>query len=180
MRRQDLEHVLGAAANISGETEFVVVGSQAILGSYPSAPDDLLRSMEADIYPKDSPEKAVDIEGSLGDGSSFHQTHGFYAQGVGPETAKPPEGWQARLVKMDVRPRPGTEGKVVAYCLEVHDLVLSKLVAGRERDWEFAQDALRVGIVDADVLVSRIDALPVSGAKREYIRRMLGGIRQST
>ena len=32
MRREDLEHVVGAAANVAGEDEFVVVGSQAILG----------------------------------------------------------------------------------------------------------------------------------------------------
>ena len=48
MRRADLEHVVAAAAQIVGEHEFVIVGSQAILGSYPDAPPSLLRSQEAD------------------------------------------------------------------------------------------------------------------------------------
>jgi hypothetical protein len=52
MRRDELEHVIGAAANITGEDEFVVIGSQAILASYPDAPPELLISMEADVYPR--------------------------------------------------------------------------------------------------------------------------------
>lgn len=92
MRRDQLEHVISAAATVVEESWFVVVGSQAILGTHPDAPDVLLRSMEADIYPLESPAKAVKIDGALGDGSSFHRTFGYYAHGVGPETAKPPAG----------------------------------------------------------------------------------------
>jgi hypothetical protein len=68
MRRADLEHVIAAAAQVVGEIEFVVVGSQAILASYPEAPEALLRSQEADIYPRRAPEKALEIDGALGDG----------------------------------------------------------------------------------------------------------------
>jgi len=46
MNRSELEHVLGAAANAVGEHAFVVIGSQAILGSFPDAPEELLRSMK--------------------------------------------------------------------------------------------------------------------------------------
>lgn len=69
MRREDLYHVVAAAAQIVGESEFVVVGSQAILGSHADAPEALLRSQEVDIYPRSAPEKAIAIEGALGDGS---------------------------------------------------------------------------------------------------------------
>jgi hypothetical protein len=105
MRRSDLEHVVGAAANVTGEDDFVVIGSQAILGPYPTAPEELLRSMEADIFPLRRPELSDEIDGALGDGSQFHRTHGYYAHGVGPETAKAPRGWQDRLVRVDVPPR---------------------------------------------------------------------------
>jgi hypothetical protein len=98
MRREDLDHVVAAAAQIVGETEFVVVGSQSILGSHPDAPEALLRSQEADIYPRWAPDKAIEIEGALGDGSRFQQTFGYYAHAVGPETAKAPRGWEDRLV----------------------------------------------------------------------------------
>jgi hypothetical protein len=47
MRREDLYHVVAAAAQIVGESEFVVVGSQAILGSHADAPEALLRSLRS-------------------------------------------------------------------------------------------------------------------------------------
>lgn len=42
MKREDLEHIIAAAATISGEDEIMVLGSQAMLASFPDAPDDLL------------------------------------------------------------------------------------------------------------------------------------------
>jgi len=84
VRRADLEHVIGAAANATGEDEFVVIGSQAVLGPFPDAPAALLRSIEVDIYPRRDPGKSDVIDGALGDGSRFHETHGFYAHGVLP------------------------------------------------------------------------------------------------
>jgi len=44
-------------------------------------------SAEADIYPLQAPELAEKIEGAIGEGSQFHQTFSYYAQGVGPHTA---------------------------------------------------------------------------------------------
>ena len=35
MNRQELEHIVRAAAGITGETEFIVIGSQSILGNFP-------------------------------------------------------------------------------------------------------------------------------------------------
>jgi hypothetical protein len=55
MRRDELEHVIRAAASVAGENEIVVVGSQAILGQFPDAPDALLFSQEADVYPRARP-----------------------------------------------------------------------------------------------------------------------------
>lgn len=176
MRRADLEHVVGAAANALGEDAFVVIGSQAILGPCPDPPEALLRSMEVDLFPKRSPERAIEIDGALGDGSPFHQAFGYYAHGVGPETAKAPDGWEERLVEIEIRPRPGSERTPRAYCLEPHDLVLAKCAAGRDRAWEFATDAVRGGVVDLGILLSRADDLPLSGDQRGAIRRRLEGL----
>lgn len=176
MKRSDLEHVVAAAADISGEYEFIVIGSQAILGSMPNAPENLLFSMEVDIYPRANPEKAESIDGAIGDGSLFHGSFGFYAHGVGPETAKPPAGWEERLVRIEIPPRVGSGRAAVAYCLEPHDLVLAKCVAGRERDWEFARDAMTAGIVARETLLSRIESLPVSQQERSRIKAMIEGI----
>jgi len=41
MQRSQLEHVIRAASAITGATEIVVIGSQAVLGQFPDAPADL-------------------------------------------------------------------------------------------------------------------------------------------
>ncbi|MBM3890127.1 MAG: hypothetical protein FJ388_13515 [Verrucomicrobia bacterium] len=91
MNRRQLEHVLRASGSIVGCRDIVVVGSQAILGAHPDAPPELLASIEADVYPLDAPEKADLIDGCIGELSPFHQTFGYYAHGVGPETAQLPK-----------------------------------------------------------------------------------------
>lgn len=176
MRREQFEHVIAAAAEVSEEEEIVVIGSQAIFGSVPDPPPEMLLSMEADVYPRHAPEKATEIEGSLGDGSPFQGMNGYYAHGVGPETAKAPAGWEERLVRVQIRPRVGQKREVVALCLETHDLVLAKCVAGRDRDWEFAQAAIDAGLVEVDELRQRLWELPQPPADPERILEMLDGI----
>jgi uncharacterized nucleotidyltransferase DUF6036 len=162
VNRQQLEHVIAAAANIIDLDEFVVVGSQAVLGTVSVAPSSMLISMEADVYPLRQPERAIEVDGALGDGSPFQRTYGYYAHGVGPETAKLPRGWEDRRARVDVPPRHGSKRKPVAFCPEIHDLVLSKLAAGRERDIDYAREAKAHGLVDPDVLGERVVDLPVS------------------
>jgi hypothetical protein len=99
---------------VTGLDEFVVVGSQAILGSLEQPPESMLQSLEVDIYPLRDPRATDLIDGALGDGSQFHVAFGYCPHGVGPETAKAPAGWQERLVKRDVPSRPGSEGTIVA------------------------------------------------------------------
>jgi hypothetical protein len=153
-----------------------VVGSQAILGQFPDAPESLLFSQEADVYPRGNPERSIEIDGALGDGSQFHATHGYYAHGVGPETAKAPAGWEARLVAITAPARVGgKDSQVRGWCMEAHDLVLAKCAAGRERDWEFAQDAIAHGLVDPAELLKREPDLPVSPEHREHLRSLLVG-----
>lgn len=174
MRRVDLEHVVAVAAQISDEVEFVVIGSQAVL-AVDDPPPELLRSMEVDIYPRNAPEKAEAIDGSLGDGSPFHRAYGYYAHGVGPETAKAPTGWQDRLIAISIPPRPASSKEAVALCLEAHDLVLAKCARGEDRDWEFAEDALAAGLVSLETLLERADDLPLPEDSRAHVRRMLKG-----
>jgi hypothetical protein len=176
VRREDFDHIIGAAAEATGEDEFIVVGSQAIVGAQDDPPDSLLESIEADIYPLHDPGGADSIDGALGEGSQFHVAYGYYAHGVGPETAQAPRGWQERLVRVDVPPRPGSIRAPVAWCLESHDLVLAKSVAGRERDWDYVAEALRARIVDIDVLLERVRDLPVPVALRRHIDKTLRGL----
>ncbi len=176
MTRAELEHVIGAAANALGEDAFVVIGSQAILGSCPEAPAGLLRSMEVDLFPKEHPDRAIEVDGALGDGSPFHQAFGYYAHGVGPETAQAPAGWEDRLVPVDIPARVGSAQSPRAYCLEPHDLVLAKCAAGRDRDWEFAKEAVVGKVVESQVLLSRASGLPLDEKQVLDIHRRLEAI----
>ena len=176
MQPEDFEHVLAAAAEVTGQDEFVVIGSQAILGSFAQPPEGLLQSLEADIYPLRDPASADAIDGALGDGSQFHLAFGYYAHGVGPETAEAPKGWQERLVRREIPRRVASTRSPVAWCLEVHDLVLSKCVAGRKRDWDYAAEALKGGLVEAEVLLRRVPDLPVTDELRTHVERTLRAI----
>lgn len=92
MQRLQLEHIIRAAAGITGADQFVVIGSQAVLGQFPHPPAELLVSIEADLFSLRSPHHADLIDGSIGEGSPFHQTFGYYAHGVAEETAVLPAG----------------------------------------------------------------------------------------
>jgi hypothetical protein len=79
-----LEHIIRAAATVADDRDIVVVGSQAILGQHPDAPRTLLVSRDADVFPRNHPERADLIEGALGEESYFDETYGYYAHAVGP------------------------------------------------------------------------------------------------
>jgi hypothetical protein len=174
MNRAQLEHVIRAAATIADDDELIVIGSQSVLGQFPDAPAELRVSNEADVFPKNRPERWDLIDGSIGEGSPFHVTFGYYAQGVEEGTPVLPEGWKSRLVPVR---GPGTRG-ATGWCLEVHDLVVSKLVAGREKDDVFVRAAVQHRLVDRSTLLERVEHAPVSAERRAelaaWVRRLFG------
>ena len=152
MKRGQLEHLIRAAATVADDDELIIIGSQAVLGEFPDAPDELCVSNEADVYPKNKPERWEVIDGTLGELSPFHETYGYYAQGVEEGTAVLPQGWKDRLVPVRT---PATRG-ATGYCLEIHDLVISKYVANREKDRRFVQACIRHQLVARDALEQRL------------------------
>lgn len=163
MQRPQLEHIIRAAAGITGATEIVVIGSQAVLGQFPEAPADLLVSIEADVFTFRNPDDADLIDGSIGEGSPFHQTFGYYAHGVAEETAILPAGWKDRLVTV----RNTNTGNGCGLCLEVHDLAVAKLAAGREKDASFIAGLIRHKLVDVALIESRLRQSSLSGERLE-------------
>lgn len=169
MNRSQLEHIIRAAGTIAQDDEIIVVGSQAILGQYPDAPATLLVSLEADVFPKNYPDRADLIDGSIGEGSPFEKSFGYYAHGVSSDTAVLPAGWENRLVAVK---NENTRG-VCGWCLEVHDIVLSKQVAGREKDISFLRESVRCGYVRREILLDRLGTMSLSDAVRERVRERI-------
>jgi hypothetical protein len=167
--RSQLEHLIRAAADIADDDEIVVIGSQAILAQFPDAPASMRVSVEADVFPRNRPERAELIDGSIGELSPFHDTYGYYAQGVGEATAILPEGWQDRLIVLQSENTRGAKG----LCLEVHDLLIAKAIAGREKDLDFLNDAARHGLADHATLIERLDRVSVDPATKEKTCRSI-------
>jgi uncharacterized nucleotidyltransferase DUF6036 len=165
MRRIDFEHLLRAAADVVDD-ELVVIGSQAVLGQVPDPPESLMRSVELDVYPRNHRERADQIDAALGDGSPFHEAYDYYAHAVGSETPVAPAGWEGRLIRVDVAAIGARAEPVVAWCMEIHDLVIAKLAAGRPHDLEFTDEAIRSGLVEVEQLRLGVELLPANDRER--------------
>ena len=178
MKRADLAHILRAAADIVGDAQIIVIGSQAVLATVSEGqlPDAATMSVEADIaflYDPDA-SKADAVEGGIGEGSQFHRTFGYYAQGVDETTAQFPAGWRDRLIEFE---HPDS-GSARAVCPEIHDLVISKLLAGREKDRDFATALVSNGFVKVDTLADRARSLDVAPSQRRRVESLVASLRR--
>lgn len=155
MKRTEFEHAIRAAGGVLGVNDLLVIGSQALHASVSgSFPEDVTPSVEVDIAVRDDPEgRLADLlDGSIGEGSMFHATFGYYVQGVVETTAVLPAGWRERLVRFEARSTNG----IVAWCLDPHDLWISKAIAGRPKDVDFCRAMLDAGVVRSDMLRERL------------------------
>ena len=166
MTREELEHIIRASADITGQYEFVIVGSQSILGPVPNPDAVFTMSAEADIYPLQAPELADKIDGAIGEGSQFHDTHGYYAQGVGPDTAVLPDGWLQRVHRVQ---NDNTNGRL-GLCLGVADLFMSKAAAGREKDRDFCMALLEHAYVSPAEVLGLVPDMPMDDSEKRRLR----------
>jgi len=155
MKRRELELALRSAGKVAREREFLLIGSQAVHAYCRRPPAEVLLSQECDLYPRNRPETANLLDAELGRGSRFARRHGFYVDVVAPELASLPRGWERRL-------KPLRAGTVTAFCLEVHDLLVSKLAAGRLKDLEFAGALLQLRLAEPRTTRLRIRQFPLA------------------
>ena len=156
MTRDELEHAIRAACDITEDDEVYVFGSQAILGQFPNPPAALLMSAEADVSPKTRID-AVERLNSIGEGSDFHRSFGFYVHGLPiTEAAKLPANWSQRTIPV----RNRNTGCKTGLCVEVHDLAASKLAAFREKDRHFVRVLVAERLLKPRTLIARIRRLP--------------------
>jgi len=165
MKRSELQIALRAAARVSRQSEFILIGSQAIHAHSNRPPAEVLLSQECDLYPRTHPQAAHLLDIALGPNSAFARRHGFYVDVVTPDLATLPEGWEKRLTPFRV-------GRITAFCLELHDLLASKLAAGRLKDLELVGAVLKLRLGKAPLLRRRIAKFPLESERQKALQRL--------
>jgi len=177
MRNEQLEHIIRAAATVTGQDNIVIIGSQAILASYrhEQLPDEITKSVEADVfYLANNNEDLIDtIDGTIGEATSFQQLHGIYAHGVAEETAILPPGWKERLVTLENANTNGYTG----LCLDPYDLCVSKLFRYEDKDLNYVDSLLSAGIINNKLLTQRAKTIIGHGDKKRLVIAYLEGIK---
>jgi hypothetical protein len=171
-RRADLDHILRAAKELTGQSRFVLIGSAALIARLRNVPLSMTMSREADLYAdeaEDDESVATLIDGVLGEGSSFHEQFGYYADGVSAATAVMLADWRSRSTKYIGRQAAG----VTAICPEPNDIALAKICAWREKDRTWLESGLRNGMLDLSKMRARLSKMPSHAPDRnELVRRL--------
>ena len=167
MKRSDIAQLLLAASDISPWREFVIIGSLSVLGAVEEPPEDMVASIDVDLYPLDDPGGAGMLGRALGLGSPFEAQHGIYADPVSPLLATLPDDWEARLIPLDFG-----QG-VIGYFLEPHDAAISKYARGEPRDRRWIRAGLRSRLLNIDRLARRMFDTVMETDERSRSRQAL-------
>jgi hypothetical protein len=173
MRRSELQHVILEIGTRFNVKEVFIIGSSAILAVIPEPPEGVLtKSRDVDVIPlSDDDERMADrISFVLGEASPFDEEYGYHAQGVSFRTPTfAPRDWRRRTIDVHV-------GGYVAHCMEPHDLILSKLGAGRDKDLEFAQACANLKLLDRGTLLERLGAVDTSAERAALIEKRIAAL----
>lgn len=151
MNLNHIHHVLTEAKKITSHTDYVIIGSLTALGLNVAPPDEMVRSIDVDLYPKDDPDRAGEIAAIIGQGSAFEDEFGYYVDAVSPDLPTLPYNWQERFVIHDF-------GNVKALFLELNDAAISKYARGEIRDRIWIQEGLKAGLLSMPTIEYRLRA----------------------
>jgi hypothetical protein len=171
LNRQQLHVLLRQAKELSGHSEFVVVGSLAILGAISKPPDEMVMSIDVDTYMKADPGRTGELNEALGQGSPFEDQYGYYLDPVSPNLPSFPEGWQDRLIQHDFE-------DVRAFFVEPNDVAVSKYIRGDERDMRWLRAGLTSGLLKLDTIEQRIGSAPTLDDELPAARKRIAGHRK--
>jgi hypothetical protein len=172
LRRPDIDHILRAAASLSGHSRFVMVGTGAVIATTKHIPVAMMMTEEIDIYAEDAddPDWVSDlIDGSIGRDSQFHRTFGYYGDGVSKRTAVMPLDWRGRATEYTT-----PDGLATAVCPSAEDIAIAKLCAWRDKDQAWLREAFRSGIAKATEAAKLLDGeLPETAPARDELTRRM-------
>jgi hypothetical protein len=166
LNREQLHALLVQAKARIAHSEFVIVGSLAILGAVSKPPDTMVMSIDVDAYLKNDPERTGELVDALGQGSAFEDEFGYYLDPVSPELPSFPEGWQDRLILIDF-------GDVKAFFVEPNDVAVSKYMRGDERDLRWLRAGLQGQLIDMGVIERRIASAPALDGELAEARKRI-------
>lgn len=149
MKRDDLRRLFAQARSLTGETDYVVLGSLAALGYAGTLPPRMALSLDVDAYGKSEPGRIFELAPALGQGSPFEAENGYYLDPISPHVATLPAGWEGRLVRIELEPG------LVAWFLEPNDAAVSKYARMEPRDREWIRAGLKAGILAFAIIEAR-------------------------
>ena len=144
-----IHHVLTEAKKITNHTDYVIIGSLTALGLDVLPPDEMVRSIDVDMYPKDDPARAGEIAAIIGQGSAFEDEYGYYVDAARPDLPTLPDDWENRFVVHDF-------GDVRALFLELNDAAISKYARGEIRDRIWIQEGLKAKLLSMPIIEYRL------------------------
>ncbi|MDR1856657.1 MAG: hypothetical protein LBR22_05800 [Desulfovibrio sp.] len=149
-------HVIGAASGITGYRNLLILGPQAILGTFLDKDYNFsfYDSNGLEIAPIPENDVLSDlISKTIGKSSPFHDIFGYYANGCETETYIFPEEWDNRVVRKVI------DGDISLVFPSTEDLAISIYCADREEDAEFLDKLWDDDIIDIDILYKLLQNL---------------------
>jgi hypothetical protein len=128
--------------------------------------DVVARSNDLDMYPElgyDSQNFVYEeLMVHLGQDSDFDSETGTYLEAVPVTLARFPKDWQSRAIRESIGSVTigGSLRPVNAIYPEIHDLTVSKVAIRRQKDLEFLEGVVRLGLVDKATLRDRYQQAP--------------------
>jgi hypothetical protein len=147
----NLQALFDEAKRLTNHTEFVVIGSLSILGVVGNAkiPARMLMSIDVDCYTRRDPARIFELRQALGEASAFQAQHGYYLDPVAPTVATLPDGWEARLLSVNL------DRDIVVQFLDPNDAAVSKYARNEPRDREWIRAGLSAGLLNIQIIASR-------------------------
>jgi hypothetical protein len=162
MRRSLLVKLFREAHQLSGHTDYVIIGSLSILGveDEEGLPAEMSMSIDVDAYVKSDPRRIFDLARELGEGSEFHRKNGYFLDPASPSVATLPEDWENRLTRI--------EGDGVRlWCLDADDAAVSKYARGQPNDVRWIRAGIVSGHISLPKIRSRLAATPFLDPEEE-------------
>ena len=176
MRKENLLKLAEEIRRLAPNYIPIIVGSQAAHVITNFVPEIVRQSIECDfLFVEGNHEIRRQINLKLGIFSQFQQKNGFYANALGKATVVLPGDWEKRLQNLI-----DEKGETIAFCVEIHDVAVSKFIAGREKDFQFLKDAFERDFINFEIFVGRLQSvkeMPQRGVLKPRLEKFIEFLR---